>query len=253
MSQKVAKELCVVCGFVVNPVGHEVRCAVRTPEVAEYAHKMRRAAWAGDADHQIDVRAFILSLDLQDVELQGVAQKFVAADAQLEWAKYLEDFQIFMPRGDSSRLLVEAFEANYRDVYRAVYKQRALPFGAGGGFEDSYRFGDAVGPRDTPVASVLTCDPREGWSGEVLEAYVCLVADVEAFESKHAAYRVCVTRAAYGKLKELVTLSGVDQDSSAMLGTLQALRKAMAYVPGVGLTGAYVSTPGAVAFELRRV
>lgn len=113
---KPKKVHCIVCGFDVNPDGHEERCKVPM-DVSTIC-----GAWIGDALHMFDVRVALMKHGVARKQLTQAASSYVSATAQ---AHYLLATGIYQELGrgpaDTLRELSTAFENAYHGEFRKAY------------------------------------------------------------------------------------------------------------------------------------
>jgi len=109
------KEHCADCGFMVNPVGHAVRCRVPGAVV-----RNARLELVGDAIHALDVKLAVVCSNTLDSQLTIVSAKFVSGPAQKEYLQVVDPEAV---QGRSIGSWASEFERRYHGEFRAAYLQ----------------------------------------------------------------------------------------------------------------------------------
>jgi len=117
---------CSMCGFSVNPVGHEERCAPGgDPTLQKNAtgwDNRRLQAWLNDVRLKADVMLLCVAFDVASPELESVVQSFITNSALASYWRRLPDVSaLVVPAGSSDHCIGTAFECSYSGHFRRVY------------------------------------------------------------------------------------------------------------------------------------
>jgi len=113
------KVRCDVCGFNVNPDGHESRCR---PAREPLSDAIRAAAWIGDAVHKLDVRMVAQCMNVPHVSCEAFLSAYVTNAAMREYMKIVEPGV----EGSAERLGT-VFESRYFGDFRIQYLRTVFP------------------------------------------------------------------------------------------------------------------------------
>jgi hypothetical protein len=119
-----AKVRCDICGYDVNPVGHERRCGVSMQRRPRGWSVERARAWYGDALMRQDVQTILVAIGVEPHELGGALCKIMSKDFHSEcWDRGLKKCGVMSPSGTSTHTVSTVVEANYRGDFRREFLQ----------------------------------------------------------------------------------------------------------------------------------
>jgi len=121
----VVKQLCSVCGFLVNPLRHNERCKVQGVKKLDSGwSNQRKKAWVRDTVLRYDVQVRIAASKIPTVEWNRVMEEYTSGEAQVRYWNSLEDkTDLPVPSGTSVHSISTAFECSYEGSFRIAYLQ----------------------------------------------------------------------------------------------------------------------------------